>query len=183
MPLIFQYGSNCNLRRLNHSTRLRAGGAKNPRPALTVDEFEIAFNKWSEKNGCAAADMKEPEGRGRRIWGVVYGVSDEGLKKLANDVEGPGYEPKDISVEYADGTVETVTTFVVRKHRREDGLWTKTKYVGHIVKGLRARQVPEDYIQHVIDIAIRTNAAATDRRKAEGQAPGLENLRHGDPVS
>ena len=76
MPLIFQYGSNCNLRRLNHSTRLGAGGAKNPRRALTVDEFEIAFNKRSKRNRCAAADMKELEGRGRRIWGVVYNVSD-----------------------------------------------------------------------------------------------------------
>ena len=98
MPLVFQYGSNCNLRRLNHSARLRAGGAKNPRRALSVDKFEIAFNKWSEKNGCAAAGLIELEVGGRRIWGVVYAVSDEGLKKLANEVEGPGYEPKEINV-------------------------------------------------------------------------------------
>jgi hypothetical protein len=72
-----------------------------------------------------------------------------------------------------------VTTLVVRERRREDGLWTKAEYVGHIVKGLRDYDVPEDHIQHVIDVAVRTNAAAKDRKKAEGQAPRLEALRDG----
>ena len=160
MPLIFQYGSNCNIRRLNHSTRLGRGGAKNPRPAQTVDACEIAFDKWSRWNGCAAADLKTPETGGRRIWGVLYDVSEAAFRKLVTEIEGPSYEPIDIDVEDVSGAVEKPKTFVVKEARRQGGLWTKAGYVRHIVKGLRARQVPEEYIQYVIDRAACTNAGA-----------------------
>ena len=72
------------------------------------------------------------------------------------------------------------TTFLVRETARRDNLWTSAEYVGHIVKGLRAREVPEEYIQYVIDVAVRTNAAVTDPEKAElatDQSRRIESLR------
>jgi len=167
VPLVFQYGSNTDADRLNSPQRLH-GDARNPRPAQTVGRFEVGFDKWSETNGCAAADLFRPETGGQRVWGVVYTVSEEGLGRL-EDVEGSSYRAIDIDVEYASGGIDTVNTFVVNGGRRRTGLWTSAEYVGHIVRGLRARAIPEDYIQHLIDVAIRTNERAADQEAGRMQ--------------
>jgi hypothetical protein len=180
MPLIFQYGSNTDAARLNSPERL-GGDAKNPRPVRTVGDFELAFDKWSDTNRCAASDLIKPETGGRRIWGVLYKVSKAGFKKLAEEIEGPGYGPTDIEVEEADGQVRTVKTFILREHRRRDGLWTSAKYVRHIVNGLRAHCIEDldpAYIQHVVDEAIRTNEQAEDQDAGRRQNALIEKLRH-----
>ena len=56
MPLIFQYGSNCDTERLNSPERL-AGAAIERGRAQSMDEYEIEFDVWSNGNGCAAADL------------------------------------------------------------------------------------------------------------------------------
>ena len=155
MPLVFQYGSNTNAERLNAPTRLN-GAAIDRGPAQTVGKFEIAFNKWSKGNQCAAADLIECKNGGRRIWGVLYQMTEENLEKLAKKIEGASYKEKDIEVVNADET-KTAKTFVVRGEKRRQGLGTSAKYVGHIVKGLRDQKVPDCYIQYVIDVAIETN--------------------------
>jgi len=116
MPFIFQYGSNCNLRRLNHATRL-ARDAKNPRRVQTVGKYKLAFNKRTKDN-YAAADLIKSGTAGRRIWGILYEVSDRGFERLRNVVERPSYEPKDIIVEQADGEARMVKTFVVLNAQR-----------------------------------------------------------------
>jgi len=112
---------------------------------------------------------------------VLYEVSDEAFRRLAENVEGPIYEPIDIDVTNEVGEIVTAKTFVVKAERLEQGLSTSADYVRHIVSGLRDHDVPEDYVQSVIDTAVRTNWQAEDRWAAERQAARLENLRHGDP--
>lgn len=172
MPLIFQYGSNCNLRRLNHATRL---AHENPRRVQTVGRYKLAFNKRTKDN-YAAADLIKSGTAGRRIWGILYEVSERGFERLRNDVEGPSYEPKDILVEQADGEARTVKTFVVIEGRRRVGLCTNFKYVRHIVNGLRSRDVPEEYVRYVIDVALRTNRQADDQTAAARQSPRIDGL-------
>lgn len=160
MPLVFQYGSNCDASRLNHPDRLN-GAAKDLGRACTVGTFELAFNKWSETGQCAAADMIGRRKGGRRIWGVLYEMSSSDLTKLAADVEGPSYKPKRISIANASGVRRVVTTFVVRPARRRRRIGTTADYVAHIVNGLRDHGVPEAHVKHVIGVALANNTRAS----------------------
>jgi len=164
---------------LNSPKRLN-GDAVDRGRAQTIDEYDFAFDKWSDTNRCAASDLIKPKTGGRRIWGVLYKVSRAGFKKLKG-IEGPSYRPQRMSVVDATGATVRVTTFRVRHDRRQPGLHTTEEYVGHIVKGLRARGVEElepAYIQHVIDVAIRTNEQAEDQDAGRRQNALIEKLRH-----
>ena len=191
MPLIFQYGSNCNTGRLNAPERL-AGAAEDRGRAETIDEFDLRFDVWSQGNGCAASDLVPARGTGRHAWGVLYEIPADLIRgergdrrKTLTKIEGSLYEEKPVRVRDKDGheVEEPVTTFVVRhtnenNTERRAGLWTSADYVGHIVNGLRAHGVEEvapDYIEHVIDFAIETNAKAAEM--AAEQSLLIEQLR------
>jgi hypothetical protein len=175
MPLVFQYGSNTDAERLNTPERLDAAAEDRGR-AQTVGEYEIAFNVWSHGNGCAVGNLMAAPGIGRHAWGVLFEVPADrilrkdarGGKKTIEQIEGPSYEPKPIRVRNEAGEEVEATTFLVKENVRRDGLWTSGKYVGHIVAGLRAHEVPDDYIQHVIDIALETNRRALGAAYDEG---------------
>ena len=177
MPLIFQYGSNTDTTEINSQKRL-AGRAVDLGRAQTVEGYQINFNKQSINRGCATADLQKKGND--RAWGVLYEISDCDLVKLAQDIEGPSYECRNIEVEDASGAVRVATTFVVREDRRRVGLWTSFDYVGYIVNGLRTHGVEEvdpEYIQHVIDVALDTNRNARDTRNAEEENRKIESLR------
>jgi gamma-glutamylcyclotransferase (GGCT)/AIG2-like uncharacterized protein YtfP len=175
MPLVFQYGSNCLEERLNSPERL-GGGARYDGRAQTIGEYEIAFGVWSRGNGCAAADLQTVERKEQHAWGVLYQMTDERLERL-RQIEGRRYEEKPIAVRTSAGEIREAKTFLVRPTERQQRLWTSGTYVGCIVKGLREHQVPEEYVQQVIDVAIRTNKSATDQNSAKVQLPALEALR------
>ena len=87
---LFQYGSNCDIARLNSDKRLR-GAATNPILVETVDEYDLEFSVWSNGNNCAASNLAAAPGTGRRAWGILYevptdrmrGKRDDGLKTMA----------------------------------------------------------------------------------------------------
>jgi AIG2 family protein len=168
MPQVFQYGSNCDEARLNAPGRLE-GDALCLGRVQTVDEYRIAFDVWSQTNACAASNLVLVGGTGQRSWGVLYeipadlirGRRTDGRRTLAQ-IEGIRYEETLIRVRNAVGEEVTVTTFFVRPNERRPGLWTSFDYVQHIVNGLRSHEIPEEYVQRVIDIAIETNNRATE---------------------
>ncbi len=164
MALVFQYGSNCTTGRLNGPTRL-AGHAEDLGKAQTVEDFDIAFDVYSQTNGCAASDLVPKPGR--KVWGVLYEVPEDFIRgrrpdgqKTLEQVEGPRYEEKPISVIGQAGERRDAVTFVVRKSERRQGLVTSAAYVSWIVYGLRDHAVPEDWIAHVVEVATETNARA-----------------------
>ena len=173
MPLVFQYGSNCDTGRLNSTDRL-AGAARDLGRVQTVENYDIAFNKWSARGGYAAADLIKPRRGGRRVWGVLYQLSRSAFAQLKT-IEGPSYRASRITVEDTRGVRMRGTTFRVRRMKRRGQVATSADYVGHIVHGLRAHGVPEDYIQHVVDVAIGTNQAA--RVPADVENHAIEFLR------
>jgi hypothetical protein len=187
MPVIFQYGSNCDADRLNSPKRLN-GAALDLGAAETIEEYEIAFDVWSQGNGCAAGDLVQIPGR--HAWGVlseisselVYGKDRNGRKTL-EQIEGASYEPKSIRVRNNAGQEVEAITFTVKPDARRQGLWTSSKYVAHIVKGLRDHRISEDYIQHVIDVAIQTNQRATATGAAAEQNRLIAALRDPPPTS
>ena len=182
MPLVFQYGSNCDAARLND--RLAAqGGAEDLGRAETVDEYDIAFDVWSQSNACAASDLVAASGTGRHAWGALYRISDAGLDKLRK-VEGKLYEEAPVRVRKNDGLEpeEKVVTFLVKTDEHRQGLWTSRQYVYHIAKGLRDHEVPEEYVTHVIDIAIESNVRAAYRALEEDRhIRSLHAVQSGSP--
>jgi hypothetical protein len=109
MPLIFQYGSNCNTGRLNAPERL-AGAAEDRGRAQTIDEFDLRFDVWSQGNGCAASDLVPARGTGQHAWGVLYEVPADRIRGRRTDgqktlmqIEGRLYEEKPVRVRDKDG--------------------------------------------------------------------------------
>ncbi|HYW91761.1 MAG TPA: gamma-glutamylcyclotransferase [Gammaproteobacteria bacterium] len=155
MALIFQYGSNVSVRRLNSRARLR-GDARMLGLVKTRGAFELGFTVWSDQNGCAAADIL-PDGT-RQIWGVLYQVPDHLIRREtagarrsfdAIENEGAEYLRRSVAVSWPDGrpVEEEVQTYMVRDRR--DGLRTELHYVEHILTGLLECGAPEDYVSYV----------------------------------
>jgi hypothetical protein len=170
MPLVFQYGSNCDAARL----RQRLGALEDLGRAQTRDAYEITFNKRASE-GHAAADLLKPRKYERRAWGVLYKISRAAFQTL-KAVEGDSYRQQRIAVIDASGVTKLATTFRVRQTKRRSGLWTSAEYVRHIVCGLRAHNVSEEYVKHVIDIALDTNRRAGNA----GHDRQIEFLRRRD---
>ncbi len=173
MPLVFQYGSNCTAARLNGPKRLK-GHADDRGRAQTVENFEIVFDVYSQTNNCAASNLVPTPGR--QAWGVLYEVPEDFIRgrrtdgqKTLEQIEGPRYEEKPIRVIAKSGEPREAVTFVVREEERRLGLATSAAYVSWIVYGLREHDVPEDWITHVLEVAIETNKRA--------DASALEEIR------
>lgn len=163
MALTFQYGSNTSSGRLNSYDRLR-GDARPVGIAYTEDDFELEFSVWSQTNQCATADIVP--GSGRKIWGVVYEVPDNlikretsGIRKSLDSIEGEGHNYRRISIalRHPNGLPyeQEVIAYVARY--RQNGLYTSLEYARHIIKGLREHNVPDEYIEHVKEQVIRNN--------------------------
>ena len=166
MPLVFQYGSNATRGRLNGPERLN-GHAEDRGRACTVDDCDITFDIWSQTNGCAASDLIHVPGR--RAWGVLYEISEEFIRgsrkdgqKTLEQIEGPRYKETTVRVCNQESQEVDALTFIVRDTERRAGIATSAAYVSWIVYGLRDRGVPEDYIAHVVAIAIQTNECIRD---------------------
>jgi len=156
MPLLFQYGSNCTAAPLNAPNRLN-GHAEDLGRARTVEDFDVAFDVYSQTNGCAAADLVRFPGR--KAWGVLYRISNDDFETL-KEIEGPRYEPKPVRVQSRAGEELEATTFLVKSAHRRPDIATSAAYVCWITYGLRDHGVPEEYIAHVIEVAVETNQRA-----------------------
>lgn len=171
MPLIFQYGSNATLSRLIGPRRL-SGHVEDRGRACTIEEYDIAFDVWSQTNACAASDLIPTPGR--HAWGVLYEIPEDfirgrrkdGQKTLA-EIEGKRYEEKTIRVRTADGRELDAITFLVKEKERRPNQATSAAYVSWIVYGLRDHGVPEDYIAHVQEAAVEANRRASEADKEQ----------------
>lgn len=167
MGLVFQYGSNTSSSRLNSPDRL-CGDARDLGLVSTQGIFELDFDVWSNRNNCAAADIRE--GAGRVIWGVLYEVPDylidrdtSGARRSLDAIEGSQYQRQSIGVQNLDGTSvqAPVITYTVRSPQL--GLRTSLAYVSYILAGLREHGAPAEYVAYVKNRAIANNPGlATD---------------------
>jgi hypothetical protein len=164
MSLVFQYGSNCTAGRLKGLARLN-GHAEDLGLAQTVDDFGIAFDVYSHTNACAASDLVPTPGQ--KAWGILYDIPDDFIhgkrldgKKTLAQIEGPEYEEKRIRVHTEEGNELEAMTFLVKEDKRRTGIATSAAYVSWIIYGLREHGASEDYISHVLAVAIETNQRA-----------------------
>jgi cation transport regulator ChaC len=153
MALVFQYGSNTDAARLNGRERLN-GRAVDRGAAQTVEAYRLAFDVWSTGSKCAAADLVRTGNRPG--WGVLFEVPDELLSKATSgsgrsfdEIEGErmNYRRSWLPVRDRNGQLLIALTYVVVCPR--ENLRTSEAYVGHILKGLRDHDVPQNYIDDV----------------------------------
>ena len=126
MPLIFQYGSNTDAEHFKG----RLGDIEDRGRAETVDEYDLRFDVWSHKNGCAASDLLPAPGTGRHAWGVLYEISEVGLQKLRK-IEGNRYEERSIRVVNEAGEKVEARTFSsnARNAGKDSGPATNTSAI------------------------------------------------------
>jgi cation transport regulator ChaC len=169
MALVFQYGSNMSVDRLNSKDRL-AGDAKTVCVAKTIEPFELVFSVWSKSNDCAAADLL-PSKAGRNIYGVLYEVpafligrdvaKQKGRKSLdAIEGEGTNYVREMIDLVTNDGASIRAITYLAKN--RQPNLKTSKDYVAHILKGIREHSMPVEYYQYVRSKIIENNGDLED---------------------
>lgn len=150
--LVFQYGSNVDVGRLNSPARLD-GIAKLMGLAATVEEFELRFNVYSVGQGCGVANLAHG---GRTIYGALYEIPEErvvrnkgivGLKTL-DQIEGEGliYHRKPISICCEGNNYEAVTYLASAETPEQK---TTMLYADHITTGLRSLEAPPEYIEYV----------------------------------
>lgn len=173
MALVFQYGSNMSVARLNSADRLN-GDAKVVGVARTAEMFDLVFSVWSKSNECAAADLTKSS-TGRSVYGVLYDVPDfllsrdtakERNRKALDTIEGQGknYVRAMIDVITNDeANVHALTYFV--KDPKAD-LKTSVAYVSHILAGLREHGMPEEYCQYIRSKILENNIALKDALSA-----------------
>jgi hypothetical protein len=169
MALVFQYGSNMSVSRLNGGDRL-AGGAKFISIATTAERFELVFSVWSKSNNCAAADLMKSS-TGRTVFGVLYEIPDFLLsrdtakkngRKSLDEIEGEGtnYVREMIDVVTKEGVAVRALTYVVKS--RKENLKTSEAYVGHILVGLQEHCMPMEYRQYVRSRIVKNNEDLRD---------------------
>jgi cation transport regulator ChaC len=150
MSLVFQYGSNMDVARLNGPDRLK-GQAIDLGCAETVDQHRVVFNVWSNRNNCAAASIISDATS--RVWGVLFDVPERLLDrdtakpdKSLDAIEGEGsnYTRAQIEVRREDGSIATALTYVALNPQQ--GIQTSWEYVKHIMKGLSDHHVPGEYV-------------------------------------
>jgi hypothetical protein len=72
----------------------------------------------------------------------------------------PQYEETRIRVRNKEGNEVEAITFLVKEEKRRIGIATSAAYVSWIIYGLREHGASEDYISHVLAVAIETNQRA-----------------------
>jgi hypothetical protein len=154
-----------NTDRLNSADRLN-GDAAFFRVALTRANYKLKFDLWSKCNKCAASDLVR--GTGRRIWGVIYQVPDDlirretaGERKSLDEIEGEGRNYTRIKIELClrNGRPvnRTVITYIGRKAARNPKIQTSADYVGHILTGLQNYEMPHGYVAYVKKCVLANN--------------------------
>jgi len=163
VTLVFQYGSNCLESQMNSQDRL-CGDAKFISIADTVEDFELGFDVWATRRGCAASDIVRKTGE--KVWGVLYAVpnyligretaAERGRKSFdALEGESTNYKREIIKVRLPNGDIVDALTYTVKVP--QTGLRTNAEYAGYIIRGLREHGVSQEYISKVKKLAITNN--------------------------
>lgn len=134
--IYFAYGSNMDLDQM----KMRCPGSE----VIGIGElshYAMAFTRWSRSWKSGTADIL-PE-RGKSVYGVLFDLTFEGLKKLDKFADYPNsYLRQDVNVLF-EGEVLPAMTYVARRQ----GVFQPSKsYVGKMVHGAEQSQVPVEYI-------------------------------------
>ncbi len=140
--IYFSYGSNMSIQRL--STRIT--GFSNLGIA-TLRRHDLRFHKVSKNNGGGKCDIFETDNPEYFVIGVVYKIDPIEKPELDRfEGCGYGYEEKQVSIEM-DGEIISAFTYYATNINPE--LKPLHWYKEHVVRGARANELPEEYIQKI----------------------------------
>jgi len=173
MPIVFQYGSNTSVTRLNSADRLN-GAASVIGLARTLDNYDLDFTVWSKTNKCAAANIVP--GGNVQIWGVLYEIPENlidrklsGDQKSLDEIEGEGTNYKRTNIQVLpnnepDNIITAITYVVIN---RVPNIETSPEYASEIINGLKSHEIPYDYLEYVQNRILQNN------RALDGKLPSL----------
>ncbi len=134
--IYFAYGSNMDLDQM----KARCPGAK----VIGVGElkhYNISFTRWSRAWNSGTADIL-PE-RGGKIYGALYDLSLEDLKKMDKFADYPNsYIRQDVMVCCQEEHLPAMTYIA----RRSGVFLPSRSYLGKMVRGAMSHEIPEEYI-------------------------------------
>lgn len=159
---VFQYGSNTLDSQLNGPDRLNGDAIFVAIAALP--NHKLSFGVWSSNRKCAAATLMPANGNW--VWGALYNIPEQLVyrdrakvifRKSLDQIEGEGtnYRREKINVRLSDGSWQEAITYVAMSPKSD--IRTSVEYVSFILKGLRERGAPDQYISEVTQIAYENN--------------------------
>ncbi|HWQ03235.1 MAG TPA: gamma-glutamylcyclotransferase family protein [Candidatus Nitrosotenuis sp.] len=136
----FAYGSNLSRAQMQS----RVGQILDARPAR-LENHELLFNKKA-RGGSAEANVQPA--RGKTVHGVLYRLTDSGLRNLDRATGVPvHYRRIEVTVFDADGNKVNAQTYIASKV--EKGLRPASHYVQAILTGAGEHGLPADYIDGI----------------------------------
>ncbi len=127
----FAYGSNLDREQMDRRLKRAIPAAK---PAY-LSGYRLAFNKLSGKDGTGKANVMPAAGQ--RVWGGVYPLNTEDLKKL--DRNETGYNRESGRVICPDGARETdvdCVFYVAQPDKTREGLKPSADYLDRVLRGM-----------------------------------------------
>ena len=136
----FAYGSNMN----RTQVRQRAGEPAEEKLAR-LENFELNFDNVA-RGGTGTGNIAAVEGR--VVYGVLYRLTEEQLKKLDRFEGVPEhYRRSEVNVLDAEGRKIAAQVYLARKVRR--GLKPDRGYMQRIIEGAVEHDLPGDYIEQL----------------------------------
>ncbi|MCS7289934.1 MAG: gamma-glutamylcyclotransferase [Roseiflexus sp.] len=109
----------------------------------------LVWDKRSKKDGSAKANIiRRP---GSEVWGVVYQLSPNDLRRL--DRYESGYERLNVKIFLQDGTLLEVVTYI--SERRQNDIMPTREYWQRVVRGAEEHHLPPDYIATLARVKCR----------------------------
>ncbi len=143
MPLYnFSFGSNMSSNRL----LARLPNAKRVGTAI-LKGYELTFDMLFS-DGSGKCSIQKTDKADALLYGVVYEVNaDE--KLILDEIEGPGYDCVDITVELLNG--QTIETHCYIANTHDEDVLPYDWYVKHVHRGALEAGVPKAYSDAILN--------------------------------
>ena len=143
MPLYnFSFGSNMSSNRLS----ARLPNAKRVGTAI-LKGYELTFDMLFS-DGSGKCSIQKTDKADALVYGVVYEVNaDE--KLILDEIEGPGYDCVDITVELLNG--QTIDTHCYIANTHDEDVLPYDWYVKHVHRGALEAGVPKAYSDAILN--------------------------------
>ena len=143
MPLYnFSFGSNMSSNRL----LARLPNAKRVGTAI-LKGYELTFDMLFS-DGSGKCSIQKTDKADALVYGVVYEVNaDE--KLILDEIEGPGYDCVDITVELLNG--QTIDTHCYIANTHDEDVLPFDWYVKHVHRGALEAGVPKAYSDAILN--------------------------------
>jgi len=142
----FAYGSNIDEERL----RTKRGVEPVSSTVGVLRDYKFLFNKKSKYKNCSYANVVPEEGS--VVYGVLYLVSRSDLEKL-DYYEGCPTEYYRIKLVVEKLSGDKVMAWIYIANRTKEDLKPCEGYVDIILRGARRFELPEDYINYILEVA------------------------------